>query len=127
VEQPISPDKGIADRKALVSKVASGQIVTTTIPKDELTSYLMAAKLSGFKVEKIAGEGEEFPRWFGTYENRTTQAKYGYRGGLQRTEPVSVKVQGKGYIAVSVEKPEGSKDSHDPFWRNLESLEPKKT
>lgn len=105
MEQPGVPDEGIDRSEAgyldLVSKVERNQSITLAINKDILPSYLRAASATGFKVKKIAEEGE----WF-----------------LSSVGKSKIPVQGKGYIAVSIERPEGSKDHRD-FWRSFESLD----
>jgi len=114
MEGPKSPDKGIdaplGRRDDLAAKVANRQAATLVISADRLPLYLDAASATGFKVEKIAVEGEEFP-----------VSREGYSGKVR-----NIRVQGKGRIAVSVEKPEGSTTDHAPFWDNLRSLEKNK-
>lgn len=100
--QKITPD--------IAAKIKSGQVVTLVIAENRLPSYSETALATGFKVEKIAGEGEEFPL---------------LRGTPGEEKVVSQQVVRKGYIAVSIEKPEGSKKDTGPFWTALTRLERK--
>lgn len=100
----ISPDKGLTRRSELTYKVEKGEAVTTVIPEDMLPLHLRVASETGFRVEKIAGEGEEFPH-------------------SKEFIVSNIKVEGKGAIAISIEKSKGSKGDHVSFWKNLESKE----
>lgn len=111
MEQPKSSDN--AWQKIypdLVSKIKSRQVVTLVVNRERLTSYLDAGLATGFRVEKIADEGEDFPCWQFEDKNRVIE------------EVRNIKVQGEGCIAVSIERPGGTKD-HAPFWENLKRLE----
>lgn len=126
------------------SKIRNGQVLTKVIGKDEFPSYLEVASATGFEVEQLAGEGEEYPSHIDDAHERVYNRRmerreredgkytkeYEIRSYL-RPEPRSLpeivfrKVEYKGFIAVSIEKPKGSKD-HTPFWDNLRSLQQKK-
>jgi len=126
MEQPIaphkSPDRGIDPRVVrylhpeLVNKLANSQALTTVISEERLPDYLNAALATGFKVEKIAGEGEKFPVRSEDYVNGE---------GRIQTKVYNREVVGKGNIAVSIRGPKGIKDCA-PFWDNLNSLQQKK-
>lgn len=109
-----SPDHRQIRNVELGAKVASGEVVTTALKEDKLPLYLATASATGFKVEKIAEEGEEFP--FLSLDSHNY---------LHHQKVSNIKVKEGGYIAVSIERPEGSRD-HAPFWNNLKSLEQKK-
>ena len=104
-----NPGQDIRDPN-IVSKIENGKIVTRHIHKDALPRFLKAASATGFEVKKIADEGEDFPtrRW--GYDN----------GNLRKAQRASYgKATGKDWIAVSIERPEGSID-HALFWDRLE-------
>lgn len=119
--RPNVPDSGITYElekrySKLVPKITSGQVQTFSMPEDRLPSYLRAASATGFKVEQIAVEREKFPDLL-PYSDSF--------GNLHPEKIFYIRVEGEGYIAVSVERPKGSKD-HTPFWDALKSLEQKK-
>lgn len=91
------------------SKVAAGITQTLVISKDDLAVYLRAGSATGFIVKKIAGEGERFP------------LLVRQPGKILNIRVCEIEVEGKDKIAVSIEKPEGSKD-HAAFWNNLRNL-----
>lgn len=127
MEQSKSPDTGkdprVGGNSELVSKIANHQAVTLVIQQDRLPSYLEAALSTGFKVEKIADEGEEFPYISIKMYRESIQVEYDAE--TRQPKVSNIKVQGKGYVAVSIERPEDSKN-HTPFWDKLKSLEQKK-
>lgn len=100
----------------LVSKIKRREVVTLSIPKDRLPFYLEAASATGFKVEKIADEGEEFPFLKMVIGKSGTEKPEYDSDGTPKVS--SLKVAGKNFIAVAIEKPKGSVD-HNAFWDNL--------
>lgn len=96
----------------LASRVASCQARTREIPKGDLEMYLEAAAETGFKVKKIANEGEEFPRdvTFG----RTNMIINGKR--IVRVSKVRA-----GEVAISIESNgrKDDRDRHAVFERNV--------
>lgn len=128
MEQPIAPDKGI-DRRSerhyeLASKVRSEQALTVVIPEDKFSSYLSAGSANGFKVEKIADEGEEFPSWVPREGSEPEiSLPYGVLHDKDERKSVvrNVKVKGKDNVAVSIEDLKGGKN-FSYFWDNLTHL-----
>lgn len=106
----------------IIPKMKSGKVVTVGIDESKLASYLAAGLKTGFTVKKIADEGEEFP-WLSIKvdESGIFNQQYDSDGTRKVTKSKVV----ENYIAVSIEKPEDSKD-HSPFWDNLRTLEQKK-
>ena len=112
-------DHRLVSFRELAFKVADGKVVTAEIDNDNWLLYLNAGSATGFKVEKIADEGEEFP--FASSKKRVS-ISIDFEGG--ELMPVSrMKVTEKGHIAISIETPEG-KDSrfNGPFWNHLENI-----
>jgi len=112
----------------LAVKLEMGKVVTLPIPKNELPLYRKAASTTGFTVEKIAGQGEEFP-FLEAVEDPVGDFILGTVFGadvkndrLQPQRKVVYYKPRKGAIAVSIERPEGSND-HDAFYASLKSLQ----
>ncbi|KKQ41649.1 MAG: hypothetical protein US59_C0025G0012 [Candidatus Levybacteria bacterium GW2011_GWB1_37_8] len=104
-----------------ISKIKSRKVVTSNICWDELYSYLDAASATGFKVAKIADEGEEFP--YVSVRSVMSRGESRLEVDSDGSPKVSmIRVEGKGHIAVAIEKPEGSKDDHAAFWKRLEKI-----
>jgi hypothetical protein len=109
-----------------VNKIKDGRVVTTVIGGDRLSFYLSAASATGFKVEKIADEGEEFPLLSMKTKNGIGEQEHD-SDGTPKASMIMIKVAGKGSIGVSIEKPEGSIEDHNPFWAELNRLDQAKT
>lgn len=107
MEKGTSQDKPYLEThriEEIADEFFKGRALTIQISPDEIPDYALAAAKTGFRVEKIAGEGEEFPH-------------------SKEFIVSNIKVEGKGAIAISIEKPKGSKGDHVSFWKNLESKE----
>lgn len=90
----------------LAQKVLRGQVVTIVIHEDNLPFYLRVASKTGFPVTKIAGGGEDFPVL--------------YLDGDGNRIVSNVKVPGKDYLAVAIEKPRDAAN-HSGFWGKTSS------
>lgn len=109
IDHRLGIDHRLVKFSEFFSKIKKGQVVAEVIEEGKLKSYLVAARATGFKVEVIADEEEGFPYWPGMLQGGEAHHK------LKR----------KGFIGVSIEKPEAAKN-HFPFWDNLRTLESKK-
>lgn len=86
------------------------EIETVHIRIDELPLYLAVGSASGFGVEQIAKAGEEYPH-------------YG-NDGYGMIESLGIFTVKEGCVAVSITRPEGSKDRrNNAFWTELRSRE----
>lgn len=92
------------------SQIANHWVVTEQIRRDRLAAFLRAALATGFRVEEIAKEGEEFPFTSGKPVRHN------------KLEVFMRRVKGEDCIAVSVEKPKAV-ENHFPFWRTVAEFE----
>lgn len=101
-----------------------GRVLTIQISQEEIPDYVLAAAKTGFRVKKVAGEGEVFPYWdkdpnsLFSRENRGDQHKSFYSGLVEPQVRVrSIKVL-ESHIAIAVISPEKA-ESFVPFWTEI--------
>lgn len=66
MEKGTSQDKPYLEThriEEIADEFFKGRALTIQISPDEIPDYILAAAKTDFRVEKIAGEGEEFPYW----------------------------------------------------------------
>lgn len=118
---PQTVDKKV-ERIMLAFKLVNGQAVTEEIPQDKLPLYLEVASTTGFKVEKIADEGEEFP-FRDPLGHEMVLGPNNLFVSQLRVSSIRVK---KGNMGVSIKIAKDNKGGYSPFWDKLRILEQKK-
>lgn len=115
----------------IARKLAQRTVVVNRIAEGELPLYLEAALITGYKVEKIADYGEEFPYWFSKVkamgEKRASPMESEGRKIYFEDDSSIVynsRVAGKDSIAISIERPKDV-THHSPFWDELKVVERK--
>lgn len=113
VESQARPGKIISfENFTLASMLLRGQAETFVAYGDSFNIYNLAAVMSGFEIKVIAKEGEEFPYLKGKISLRN------YPGQSSASEVKLGTVSREGWVAISIEKPEGEKD-FDLFHKTL--------
>lgn len=121
-------DLSTSRKKPDIARIKSGEVVTLGIEIDKFPDYLKTGLATGFRVTKIADEGEKYPTL------SRTSGGYGMRkmGFLRRSKLVEweghesfmdTPVCKKGYIAIAIERSKDTRD-HKPFWTFLKAKMP---